>query len=94
MQYLFLTAWVEGSDSASGEMTGVNDQADLLVQYWLNNEHIFAVVIIANSIEVAEVYGRAQAWSSNYTAHDTVSNVVELADNYPCASVLVIKAHN
>lgn len=93
-RYLFLTAWLEGSDSAGGELTQVHVQDDLWTQYLSNNPHIFAVEVLADSIDIANVYGRAKAWSDNYTAYDTVSVVVKLDEDYqhPCF-LMVITAH-
>ena len=66
-RYLYLLAWVEGSDSAGGEATKVNDQKDLYPEYSFNNPHIFAIEIEADSADIAQVYGNARAWHDGYT---------------------------
>lgn len=83
IRYLFLTAWVENSDSASGDPTSVHDSMDLWPQYQKGNPYVFAVEIQgAMSEQQAIVYGRAEAWHDNYTAHDAVSDVVTLTHDY------------
>jgi hypothetical protein len=77
-KYLFLLAWVEGSDSASGDATGVFDQKDLLPEYIKGNEYVFAVRIVAPNIDLAANFGYTEAFHENYTGYDTVSNIFEI----------------
>lgn len=81
-RYLFLLAWVEGSDSASGEETKVHSQDDLYPQLMAGNEHIFAVEVRCSREDIAAAYGYREAFFDNYTAHDSVSEVQELEDNW------------
>lgn len=84
-KFLFLLAWVEGSDSAD-EDTGVHQQSDLLPQYQAGNEHVFALVInvpnSGNETDIAATYGYAAAFHDNYTGYDTVSVCLENADEF------------
>lgn len=89
-RYLFLLAWVEGSDSSADEPTGIHDQDDLLPEYKKGNEHVFAVEIRLPQIsmnefidyEIAKRYGYAEAFFNNYTAHDSVSTLEEIDDTF------------
>ena len=74
--YLFLLAWVEGSDSASGEKTKVHSHKDLYPQYNKGNEHIFALVITAPNEKIAYLAGYAEAFHENYTGCDSTSTVL------------------
>lgn len=94
-RYLFLLSWVEGSDSAGGESTGIHEPHDLLPQHLNGNKHVFAVEIQADSEEIATVYGRAAAWHDNYTAYDSVTDVVLLVANHEHKNpITVITAHS
>lgn len=73
-KYLFLLAWVSGSESGSGDDTRVHNQNDLLSEYVLGNEYIFALRIEAPNMEMASTYGYAEAFHDNYTGEDTTSN--------------------
>jgi len=77
-KYLFLLAWVEGSDSASGDPTNVHQQKDLWTEYQRGSEYVFALVIQAPNEEVAEAVGYARAFHDNYTGYDTVSTLILL----------------
>lgn len=83
-RYLFLLAWVDGSDSADMENhveSGVEDCHDLMPQFLAGNRHIFAIMIHATSLEIAEAFGAAAAFNQNFTSNDTVSTVEELSDD-------------
>lgn len=83
-RYLFLVAWVEGSDTASGELTQVNDQSDLVPQFLTGNQHVMAVEVFAPNEEIAYAFGCKEAFDNNYTGHDSVSMVVEIGtDDLP-----------
>lgn len=80
--FLFLLAWVEGSESAGNDKTGVIKQSDLMTQYLRGNKHIFAVEIAVpgsflisskDAKEIAYRFGCTEAFRANYTAHDSVS---------------------
>lgn len=77
-RYLFLLAWCEGSDSASGEETKVHSQEDLIKQYWTNNPHVFAVEVIANNEHIASAFGYQKAFFEGYTANDSVSTIIHM----------------
>jgi hypothetical protein len=81
--YLFLIGWVEGSDSSGGESTSINEHTNLLPEYLKGNEHVFAVLINgARSETEAENYGYKEAFFQNYTAYDTVSDLIEIDSNF------------
>lgn len=82
-RYLFLAAWVEGSDSAfdnNNGYNGVNSQHDLIPCFLAKRDDNLIAVIIegAPNDEVASTYGRAECWHHNMTAHDSVSLSIEL----------------
>ena len=84
-RYLFLLAWVEGSDSASGDYTNVHSQEDLHSEFMKGNEFIFAVDIHAPNDEIACAFGYAEAFYDNYTAADSTSTCLEVneTDTFP-----------
>lgn len=71
--YLFLLAWIQGSDSADGEETNVNKQSDLLPEFLAGNDSIFAREIVAPNKDVANVFGSAAAFHDNYTGANSLS---------------------
>lgn len=77
-KYLFLLAWVQDSEGASGDDTNVNTADDLLPEYKLGSEYVFAYRIIAPNSQVAGHYGYAKAFHENYTGYDTVSTYMEI----------------
>jgi hypothetical protein len=87
-RFLFLLCWVEGSDSASGDLTSVHSQDDLLPQFKDDNEHIFALYIEAPNEEIASAFGYKRAFFDNYTAHDTVS-ICDETDTDVAADIIV-----
>jgi hypothetical protein len=81
--YLFLLAWVDGSEGASGDPTNVHGQDDLLPEYQKGSEYIFALYIRAPNEGVASNYGYARAFHENYTGYDTVSTCELVKWNIP-----------
>ena len=77
-KYLFLLAWMDGSDGAGGDPTSVEEQDDLLLEYENGSEYVFALRIEAINEEVASKYGYAAAFHENYTGHDTLSTCLEI----------------
>lgn len=80
-RFLFLLGWVDGSDSACGEKTDIHQQRDLLYQFKLGNEHVFAVQVETDSETVATHVGRSIAFGDNYTEYDTVSMLYEVDED-------------
>jgi hypothetical protein len=76
-RYLFLLAWLEGSDSAGGDLTGINKTDDLYPQFVAGNDYILAVDIIAPNDEIAMAFGFWTAFRNNYTALDSCSDLIE-----------------
>lgn len=85
--YLFLIAWVHGSDSSGFEKTHVHKQEDLYKQFKKGNEAIFAVRInivsgylrLEKALEaIVQQYGYAAAFDVNYTAHDSTSDLIKV----------------
>lgn len=92
-RYLFLMAWVVGSEGAYGDATRVHSQSDLMPEYLKGNEHIFAVEIVDGCnpfnwecvlppVDIAYALGCKEAFDNNYTAYDTVSVIDELDDSF------------
>ena len=78
-KFLFLIAWVDGSDS-DDVGTEINEKKDLLPG-WLNrNQHINGWEIEADEPYEAENEGYRKAFFANFTAHDSVSDVYEWID--------------
>jgi hypothetical protein len=77
-RYLFLLAWVDGSDSSSGDETKVYESEDLYPQYAWGNDYVFAVEIWAPSDKIAWALGYQEAFFNNFTAQDSVSDLVEI----------------
>ena len=78
-KYLFLLAWIQGSDMAAGEETKVHNQEDLLPQFEDGNEHIFALAMFnCPNDEVATIIGRSEAFDNGFTAHNSLSTVIEI----------------
>jgi hypothetical protein len=77
-RYLFLLAWMEGSDSSNGDPTGVFSQDDLLKEFRNGNEYIFAVEVHSHSEDEAATIGYRDAFFENYTAYDSLSTVEEI----------------
>lgn len=77
-RYLFLLAWIDGSDSACGENTKVHCQEDLTEQFDNGNENVFAVDIHASNADIASAYGYKMAFFNNYTAYDSLSVLVRV----------------
>lgn len=76
-KYIFLLAWVSGSDSACGESTNVATMEDLEKEFFKDNEHIFALEIHADSEAIAYALGCKTAFFNNYTANDSTSTLLE-----------------
>lgn len=98
MRYLFLCAWAEGSDSAGGEATKVNNQNDLYPQFMVGNSHIMGVEVIVNDAyglsadkqeEIANAYGCAEAFSENYTGYDSTSLIMAIPNDWKCPNLIV-----
>lgn len=77
MRYLFLLAWINGSESCCGP-TNVDGSNDLLPEYLKGNEEIFALRVDAPTEYLAGRLGYAEAFHENYTGYDTVSTLVEI----------------
>jgi len=77
-RYLFLLAWVSGSEGACGEETHIYESDDLYPQYTLGSDNIFAVEIWAPSDKIAWALGYQEAFFNNFTANDSVSDLVEI----------------
>lgn len=80
--YLFLLAWVSGSDSNCGEDNNIHAASDLFEQYNAGNDSVFALEITAPNSDYAYDKGITEAFFEGYTAHDSVSDIVELDQNY------------
>lgn len=80
LTFLFLLAWVDGSDSAGGESTKVHEQSDLYLQFKQKNEHVFALIIKAPNATVAKAFGYSTAFFNDYTAHDSVSICMNISN--------------
>ena len=89
MKFLFLCAWVSGSDSAHDNLadpfTGVNGQSDLLPQYKAGNRNILTVGVclpdnLPHAKDIAYAVGCREAFSDDYTAYDTVSICLPMED--------------
>ncbi len=80
-RYLFLLAWVDSSDGACSEETHIYESDDLYPQYTQGNDHIFAVEIWAPSDKIAWALGYQEAFFDNFTAQDTVSDLVEIGQD-------------
>lgn len=80
-KYLFLVAWIHGSDSSFGlPETHVHKQEDLLKQWQANNDQVLAILVSnAPNEKIAEGLGYREAFFQNYTAHDSLSQVIELS---------------
>ena len=91
--YLFLLAWVDGSEGAQnvGVDTNIHSSDDLLPEYnkckkqVQFGEYIFARYIVAPNEKVAEAFGYSQAFHENFTGYNTVST---------CFSVDCIEQNN
>ena len=81
-RFVFLLAWVSGSDSACGEDTKINSQDDLMKEFLNRNPNIFAVEIYAENEEIAYAFGCKEAFFDNFTAHDSVSICEEWDKSY------------
>ena len=79
-RYLFLAAWVEGSES-SIVSNGVHTQADLLPRFQAGETEMISLVIEAPNETVAEAFAYRECWNANMTAHDSVSIIIELTNN-------------
>lgn len=83
-RFLFLVAWVEGTESAAfmdaGD-TNVHENEDLLTEYKDGNESVLAVEIFAPNSDVAAAIGWRHAITEeagSYTLDDTLSDVIEI----------------
>ena len=90
-RYLFLAAWVEGSESSIGS-NGVHSQADLMPRFQAGEEDMISLVIEgAPNEKVAEAFAYRECWHENMTAHDSVSDMIELDDTNVIHCTKVIK---
>jgi len=80
-KFLFLLCWIDGSDSACGEATGVHNSEDLFPLFELGNDYIFNVIITAENAHVANFIGKGAAFDDGYTSPDTVSVVIEITED-------------
>jgi hypothetical protein len=75
--YLYLLAWVSGSDGACGEDNNIHSQDDLLPQYLACNVDVFAIKINIPFADrgktIACKYGDSAAFHNGYTSNDTTS---------------------
>jgi hypothetical protein len=82
-QYLYLIAYVNGSEYVNEETTGVYEQADLLPQYLAGNTNVFAVkanIPFRNHSgqndddeTLAVMYGESAAFRAGFSYEDTTS---------------------
>jgi hypothetical protein len=71
-RYLFLAAWVEGSESSSS-LNGVHSQADLLPRFKAGEKDMISLVIEgAPNEKVAEAFAYRECWHDNMTAHQPI----------------------
>lgn len=80
--YLFLMAWIDGSESAL-EDNGVRQQEDLLVAFNAGNDNIFSLLITSEDYVpecMLDAMAYKEAFHANYTAHDSLSMMVEITD--------------
>jgi len=75
-KYLFLLAYAHGCDCSLP--TNVHDQKDLLQQFKLGNEYVFALGIelpdnLQWSNSIAAACGYSEAFHAGYTAENTLS---------------------
>lgn len=93
-RYLFLAAWVDGSESSYSHI-GVSSPDDLLpcFEAGAGCDDGFIVLVIegAPNEKVALAYGRAECWNKNMTAHDSVSDMIELDHANTIHGATVIK---
>lgn len=89
--YLFLMAWIQGSESAFDVDTEVRKQEDLLIQLNKGNENIFAVHLTADagiSESLLMALGYKEAFFAGYTSQDTLSTWEETG---PCFSGVILE---
>ena len=77
-KYMFLLAYVSGSEGNCEEDNNITCSDDLIEEYKAGNPAIFAKEYYAFSEEEALAYGYRDAFFENYTAHDTVSIIYPL----------------
>lgn len=80
-RYLFLLAWISESEGSGYRCTDVDGTEDLYDQFMIDNNDVFAVEIFAPNKDVASAYGYQAAFFENYTANDTCSICIEIADD-------------
>lgn len=78
-KYRFMIAWIDGSNSAD-EPTGVFKPSDLEPEFEKGNPHVNSKVIRASNAHAAHKEGIIWAFFENFTARDTVSDVVEIEE--------------
>ena len=54
---------------------------DLFPQFEAGNEAVHTVLVEAPNEKVAIAFGRGEAFNANFTAWDSVSDCIKLADN-------------
>jgi hypothetical protein len=76
--YMFLFAWIAGSDSACEDDTKINNSEDLHSEFEKGNQYVESIIITAPNEHIACVYGYAEMFHNNYTAIDSTSTVYEV----------------
>ena len=69
----FFIGWMDGSDGACGEKTGINSPGDLNRLYNEGSEHVTCYEYDAPKGFEWEI-GASMAFRQNFTAHDTFSD--------------------
>ena len=86
-KFLFLIAWVDGSDSDHhnndyhGSGTGIHKQDDLLPGWLNHNENVSSWELEAHEPNDATNEGYREAFFANFTACDSVTALYEWIDD-------------
>ena len=76
-KYVFLIGWIDGSDGACGEETGVTSQTDLIAIYKGEKQgQVTSWEIEAENENEAYERGATKAFLDNWTARDSMTEVI------------------
>ena len=76
-KFLFLIAWIDGSDADDVAGTGIHKQDDLLPGWLNHNENVNGWELEAHEPNDAMNEGYSKCFFANFTAHDSVSAIYE-----------------
>jgi hypothetical protein len=79
-KYVYLIGWMDDSDGACGEKTGIKKQEDLEPLWKKGSEHVASYPLNATDLEVAQWEGMGRAFRDDFTATDTLSIIVEVEE--------------